>query len=625
MLSPGTFHKHVPKGVKDNLRFRIWLLKRCRGDRAVQKAMLAACAQDIVFWINAFVWQYNPNAWGEQLELGPFITWDFQEDACREILAAILKGSRTDLVIEKSREMGASWLCLLVMLWLFLFHPWKKFLLISRSAEAVDKPDDTDCLFWKIDFVLDHLPRWMAEVGPSVRSGRLPGHLVRRRMGLRNLSNNSVITGQATTGKAGVGGRATAMFIDEFSQIDEGREVLHRTADTTGCRIFNFTHVGLDTAAYEMSQRPDVKKLVLHWSMHPEKRKGLYRYNEDTARVEVQDKSYRFPPDYQFVMDGTPGGPFQGFRSPWYDAEEKRRQSKRAMAMDLDIDPRGATAQFFDALLIKSLVQTYACEPYWQGDLAYDRDTGKPIELVPVKDGPLKLWCHLNAHNKPPRAPYGAGADLSTGSGATPSCLSFVNCSTGEKVLEYANPFIDPIGLAPLAVALCWLFCDESGEGAYFAWEMHGPGIKFGQTVIELGYRNVYFRTNEQALLGTPSDIPGWVPHPTNKRVLLEDYRMALSTRRMINRSARALDETLSFIFDGQGKIKHGAEESEGDPTGARENHGDRVIADALAWKMSKGRLGNLIIRAAEGPKVNSILWRRARTERIRSQQEAWA
>src|SRR5581483_8104985 len=103
------------------------------------------------------VWEYNPNAipGGVSEEVGPFITWEFQEDAIRTILDCIER--RNDLVIEKSREMGISWLCLLVMDWMFLFHRWKDCLVISRNADAVDKPFEMKALFPKLDFVHQHL------------------------------------------------------------------------------------------------------------------------------------------------------------------------------------------------------------------------------------------------------------------------------------------------------------------------------------------------------------------------------------------------------------------------------------------------------------------------------------
>ena len=554
MLSPGQWHKQVPREKLSQCRFRMWLLKRSVGDRRLQKGLTAACRSDLLFFVNVFVMQFNPRHKGG-LQVGPFATWDFQDAAFLEMLDCIEKDE--DLCIEKSREMGASWMVVITFFWLWCFHGWNKFLLISRNADAVES-DDPDSLMWKFDFILEHLPDWLA---PKVK---------RKKMYRGNLGNRSTCTGQASTGKAGVGGRATAMGIDEFSQIEEDYEVLHRTSDTTGCRIFNFTHTGLHTAAYEITQRVDMRKLVLHWTQHPEKRKGLYRYDVEAGKVEVLDKGHVFPIDFRFVMDGSPtGGPFPGIRSPWYDEQCRRKGSARAIAMDLDIDPKGSVSQFFDRLMILTLQTNYCCEPYWEGDLHYDKESGRPIALVPQMGGPIKLWCKL-VNGKPPLDSYGIGTDVSTGTGATPSCLSVTSGSTGEKVLEYRNPFILPEKFGVLAVALGWLFKDIHGQPGLLSWEVPGPGYTFGKTVMDLGYHHVFYKLHEFKQFADASDEPGWYASPNNKRLLLEDYRAALHSRQFLNRSKSALADCLAFRYDKRGMVEHSLETNVQDPSGAR-------------------------------------------------------
>src|SRR5262245_14205431 len=221
MYSPGRYHRFVPKDPIENLHFRRWVLRRCRKDDHFRLAIYEACRTDILFWVNCMVWQFNPRKKEWPGEAAPFITWDFQDRALLKkpnvpwpgdsedldgdagLLWAIEHDQ--DLVIEKSREMGASWLCLLVMYWLWLFHPRKKFLCISRNEASVDEPGEPDSLFWKLDFVWKYLPDWMRPRGWRAKS--------RQKLSFVNPENGSAITGQASTGKAGVGGRATAMFV----------------------------------------------------------------------------------------------------------------------------------------------------------------------------------------------------------------------------------------------------------------------------------------------------------------------------------------------------------------------------------------------------------------------------
>jgi hypothetical protein len=183
------------------------------------------------------------------------------------------------------------------------------------------------------------------------------------------------------------------------------------------------------------------------------------------------------------------------------------------------------------------------------------------------------------------------GCDVSAGTGATPTCLCGWNAKTAEKVFEYANAHIDPKRAGVLAVALCLMFKTESGRPAKLIWETPGPGLAFGGAVIEAGFRNIYYRTSEPpvSMKHEVSDRPGWQNTSQAQEHLLQEYCSALSTGQCTNHSELALLECLAFEYSPQGKVVHSESESENDPSGARMHHGDRVIADALAWKLAKG------------------------------------
>jgi hypothetical protein len=268
-------------------------------------------------------------------------------------------------------------------------------------------------------------------------------------------------------------------------------------------------------------------------------------------------------------------------------------------------------------------METVCCPPYVEGDVEYDRETGKVLAWVPRKGGPIKLWCHLDGYGKPLPWTYAAGADCSAGVGTTNSCLTIVDAERKEKVLELATPFMRPDEFAAKCVALCRWFANASGTGALFAWESQGPGVPFGQRVTELGYRNVYLRTNEMSYQRKQHDTPGWVPTTPNKRTLLEEYRSALTNREFTNRSREAVEECLDFVHLPNGSIEHSASIGNDDPTGARVNHGDRVIADALAWKMTK-QLGieTPKQKAKDEPALLSLEWRRQYQKRQADREE---
>ncbi len=609
-LSPGRDHERVPREAVRNVRWRLELLADARKDVLLQRGMVSLCRNDLLFWVNAFVWQVDPKQKGLLGLPGPFVLYPFQEEALLRMLSWVERGK--DGLLEKSRQMGASWMMLMLFVWLWLFHDWQTFLFISRSEAAVEDAT-SNSLFWKIDYILRALPDWMK-----------PHALRRRKRFFGNDDRNSSIFGEASTGQANVGGNTTAMGIDEFSQIKEAYEVLHRTSDSTQCRIFNGTHLGVDTAFYELTRRVDLEKLVLHWSQHPIYSRGLYR--AECHRLVVLDGAYRFPDDYPFVLDGSPtGGVCPGLRSPWYDEQCRRKGSSRAVAMDLDIDPAGALTQFFDALMIRRLQESYARLPFWEGDIEVDPDLARPKQFTLRVGGPLRLWLHLPRNGNPPLGLYCIGGDISSGQGKTPSVLSIVDATTGQKVGEYVNNQMDPNDLAAVAVALCWAFAGPDGQGAKLGWEVPGPGLTFGKRVLGLGYRSIYWRESIELASPMPTDTPGWVSNKKDKEHLLQEYRNALRSCAFLNPSWDALQECLSFHYNSEGSVKHSGEDTKSSPADARANHGDRVIADAIANMLRVGRKPQDV--PEERPEsYHPGTWqgRRRLAEMVKSQEEAW-
>lgn len=630
MFSPGKWHEKVPRDLAGNLRFRIGLLKAAERDLSLQAGLREMYRKDILFWINSMVWQTNPKKKGGG-EVGPFITWPFQERALlseekgREGILWCIEHDE-DFVVEKSREMGATWLFLIVMDWLDRFQPFHDSLMMSKSALAVDSPS-RQSLFGKLRFLHSKLPTWLHDDSQFVDNKNFFGYP----------GTKSTATGLASTGKAGVSERSGEMFFDEFSQVEDDWEVYHRTNSTTGCRMFNGTHMGLGTAFYALTQDKWIKKIQFHWVQHPGKNKGLYRWNQQTFKIEYlrydpqTDEvvpapcDYPFPPDYEYNKTGNPvGGPYPQVRSPWYDKEFRRVGENLAeMAKDQDINPEGSVSQFYHPLVIRKLKEL-TCAPFWEGELKYDRDSARALEFMEEKDGKIKLWCHLR-DGMPPISTYGCGVDVSQGTGATPSCLSIVDGKTGEKVLEYQDANIDPKEFGIFAVALCKVFADIDGNGAKMGWENHGPGTAFGKMVWEtLSYRNIFYAINETSIKKTMSDTPGWRPQGVGRINLHSEYRLALFERRYLNRSAQALEETLAFKHTANGSVEHSMfSTKKGDVTG-RENHGDIVIADALSCKMvigdKMGRAIELAKRDEQPLNELSLAGRR----RMRELQESW-
>lgn len=608
-------HYHlVPKDFSKNIAFRRYILELGGKNGAARSEILRMCCEDILFYINVFCWTYDPR---QNIRKMPFITYtSFQDKVIESICAGIDNGR--DIVMPKSRCMGASWLGLTVFEWYWHFMPDVQFGLISRNEDYVDKREEPKSLFWKIDFLHDNQPKWLL---PTGRHG-LWSDPNRKLLLLRNADNGSVITGESTTGDMYRGGRLTALFWDEVAacHLDDGFRGLRSTRDVTKCRIFNSTPQGANNAFYQVVHETTAEVLRMHWTKHPIYNKGLYRatadevilYDKDfTGVVDVlrkgEKKSRRvmFPDDYPFNLDGK-------IRSPWYDNELARCVSPMEAAQELDIDFLGSDYQFFDPETINILIDKYCCSPSFTGRVEFRSERMVADKLVRDENGPLRLWGDLGELLRVPRGlKYIIGADVSAGTGASNSALTIAEVETGRKVGVYLSPNIRPIQFASFAVMLCKLF-----NGAFLIWDASGPtGKTFTTQVVAQKYNYIYYRQTNDRVVKRISDQPGFFLNPEARATLLEEYRKALGDVAFINPSYTGLRECLYFIVQPGGKVEHSASRSSQDPSGARTAHGDETIADALACKgiLTKGRINSPLQEVDIIP--GTLAWRHQQAE----------
>ena len=575
----------VPNDLDANLVFRQEMLNMAADDEKAAEQIRALCSEDMLFYVNTFCWTYSPKDSEIDYPLTPFVTYDFQDTAMVEIAGCITSGR--DAATPKSREMGASWMGLSVIEHLWHFRDYLSFLMVSRKESLVDDSGDPKSLFWKIDFLHKHMPRWLLPTGRWLGS-KDPS---RKHLHLGNADNSSVIDGEATTGNVGVGDRRTALFIDEFGAfpIADGYSVLRGSRDVTNCRIFNSTPRG-QNAFYEVVTKTAAKIIRMHWTSHPLKSVGLYESNAETGQVTLLDKfrgpveliemgekdirTVMFPDEYPFVRDGKK-------RSPWYDAQCNRCVSPAEIGQELDIDFLGSDYQYFNPEFIEILIKKYCRAPYLRGFLEFDEETCEPNRFVEdKKHGNLFLWTQLTPSGKVASdRKFVIGTDVSAGTGASNSVSCVVDKGTGEKVGAFITPNLFPTPFASASIALAKFF-----NNGFMIWDASGPtGKTFTMRLTKAGYGNIYYRRNDKKIGAPISDEPGYFLNPRARETLLEDYRARLEAHQYINYSETGMKECLQFIRKNDGTIEHSASLNAQDPSGARTAHGDEAIADALA------------------------------------------
>jgi len=600
---------YVPKFVGPNLEWRGKLLKKARNDPILQRDLIAASKESMLFWINTFAFTYHQHDINEDGHTStclrphwPFITWDVQDDTFLEIKNAVETGY--DLGIRKSRQMGASWMCITAFHWFWLFVNESKLLEMSRVREYVDQPGNMKSLFQKHDYINRFLPEWMRP--PTC----MPGEKGRTRMHMHNSCNNSTIDGESTTQHAGSGDTRKAILLDEFSKVENASAMRSATADVAPCRIVNSTPAGAGTEYSRWMRSGKIKVIVLPFWEHPEKGRGRYINEVKKGKYEI--------------------------RSPWYDREDERRTSKQ-MAQEVLMQDIQSGDVFFDIDLLDNHKALFGKKPQHSFNIGikktiFDEQIAAHIKsrdqeayyLKREKVNPLRIWVKLFNKRPDQTKSYVFGIDLSKGQGASNSVISIRCRETNDKIAEWADANVPPYEIARTVVALAlWCGGKPPRKLPFIKWEMNGPGWDFGRMIVQRYHYPYYFRqTSEGTVRDKQTKKYGWHSGRESKKLLLDQYHRLLATGKFINHSIEALDEAIFYIYFPDGSIGPASLTEEN--KGAKKTHGDRVIADALCAEdcIVKPSEKTLIYSADSvgQRKINYL----AKKKRAKSQQTSW-
>lgn len=567
----------VPKDPMANLQYREKIIRKAANDKKMQDELMKACSLSLPYWMNTFVWTYHQFEVHDGMRTlsefphTPFIVWECQEHILDEFIKALgvvrdaKKTGKTlteaiDVLINKSRDMGASWLCICFIHWLWLFWPEAQLLELSRTEDYVDKAGNMKTLFQKHDYINKWLPEWM--LPPDC----LYGQKNRTRMHMKNILNGSCIDGEATTEHAASGDRRIVILLDEFAKVRNGALMRSATRDAGLIRIINSTTMaGTEYAKWKNSEQ--IKVIPLMWWDHPQKGEGRYT---------VQD-------------------PITGswkIRSPWYDAECKVR-SPQEVARELDAEDVESGSQFFTIENINKHIAQYACEPIAEWDVRFKRDIAedhikgiirsrdlKKIDAKRVRKGSLRVWTELIKGRPDQTMDYVFGIDISKGQGASNSVVSILCKQTKEKIAEWRNANVPPYEMAPIVMALA-IWCGGRRKLPFLKWEMNGPGWDFGRKAVKDYHYPFYYRNVKAgSVRDKKTKSYGWHNSRGNKLELLTNYDRALAHGAIINHSIFGLNEAKRYIHYDSGGI--GPVDLMEESASAKQTHGDIVIADAL-------------------------------------------
>lgn len=299
-------------------------------------AEIVLCKKSYFYWVENYVWIEEPRS---DIQKIPMLLYGYQRTAAEKILGllddSIASMKKHDILVEKSRDMGWTWLLVTIAVWYLLFHN-RTSLFGSRKQDLADTLGDMKSILEKARYIIRNLPEW--QLPKSFKIDKHMNHLL-----IRN-PEGGVITGEASCPDFGRGDRKFFIVLDESASWAYDYAAAQACGDSTSVRIFISTPRGPYNKFAAMRRGEDnVKPVIItsHWSQHPVKSAGMSR-----------------------DMNNKP-------TSPWY-REACKNKGDDEIAAELDICYESSTkGKVFEAY-----------QPDWHNFRGLQPQEGKPILRV---------------------------------------------------------------------------------------------------------------------------------------------------------------------------------------------------------------------------------------------------
>lgn len=313
-------NKLTDQRMLDNLEVRARLLAETSSDVAKQTDELEKCSIErgvhgFLYWLEYYAWTYEPRPPNKGML--PFIPFDYQADAAHWLFE--VESAREEGVIEKARDMGATWLMVAWFTWSWLFEPEFAGLFCSRKVSLVDSKGDPSSIMHKARMLIRVMPSWMAPAGYDESRHGL-------RLRILNPANGSLLIGEGGN-QIGRGGRATRVLVDEAAFTQKPDSVEASLSETAEVKFWLSTPNNPGDWFANKRFTEGQRVLSLRWRQDP--RKNLWQ------AINV---------DGEVVATGhgdSPDPASLGARRiiyPWYEKAKQRFTDPAKMAREVDID-----------------------------------------------------------------------------------------------------------------------------------------------------------------------------------------------------------------------------------------------------------------------------------------------
>lgn len=257
---------------------RIALIRMMKDDSQLRHAIMSHYRLSPVSFINDFCVTYNPRNQAPIPRTMPFILFKRQEEFIEYLLGCL--NDKESGLVEKARDIGATWLCCAFSVWLWLFNDGASVGWGSRKEQLVDRLGDSDSIFEKMRMIIRNLPPILLPVGFEISKHATYMKII-------NPERGNTITGEAGD-NIGRGGRSTIYFKDESAHYERPELVEAALGDNTDVQIDISSVHGTANVFYRRRMAGEVwtpgkkptkgkvRVFVFDWRDHPLKTQEWY-------------------------------------------------------------------------------------------------------------------------------------------------------------------------------------------------------------------------------------------------------------------------------------------------------------------------------------------------------------
>lgn len=263
-------------------------LNAMRANPALLRGAIEYYGSNPVAFINHWLDTYDPrNAGRETPAKMPFILFQRQAELV-EFTLALIAGEENGLM-EKARDMGATWVCSAISVWLWRFYPGAAVGWGSRKEQLVDRIGDPDSIFEKMRMLIRSMPREFWPKGFNETD-----HMTYMR--IVNPETGATITGEAGD-NIGRGGRKLVYFKDESAHYERPEKIEAALADNTRVQVDISSVNGIGNVFHrrreggvEWESGPAIEGVtnvfVMDWRDHPTKDDAWYLARKKKAEAD---------------------------------------------------------------------------------------------------------------------------------------------------------------------------------------------------------------------------------------------------------------------------------------------------------------------------------------------------